>query len=145
MTHKFKNDKGEWEEIEHEIFEWTAQYDDGTVLKQFDDEIPGKDAFFHRHTEIDQSKLSLFRMQSRNGQVYSMGFDPSRMKLIHFYHRYGDLNKSPKPIHTVYGFGYEVHKDKHGNPISTERVIFMIMPDGEVIITDDARKVKLIF
>lgn len=134
--HKFiRPETGNLEEVEPEVWQWIAKYSDGAVLKQFDDA-----GVFHQFREIDQTRLNLFRMVCpgiTNKPVYSLGFVPGKMKLIHYYDRYGEVgrNRGNTSI-TVYVFGYETITDK---------VLMMIMPDGEVIFTDDAEKVKVTF
>lgn len=107
---------GNEEYVESQEWQWEAHYFDGTVLKQYDD-----NGFFHQFKEIDQKKLTLFRMVSKN-LSYSLVFKKG-MKLIHFYENY-ILNDGEKRVR-VYCFGYEYRGNK---------VIIKIYPNGGVVI-----------
>lgn len=73
-----RNDQPEL--VNREIWRWVAEYHDGTVLKQFDDET----GLFHQFAEIDQENLKVFRMVHDELPAHVLIFEPG-MKLIHFY------------------------------------------------------------
>lgn len=109
-----------------EVWCWEAIYNDGSVLKQFDD-----DGMFHKFEEIDQNKLELFRMVSDSfKQVYSVPFNSDTMNLAHKYiiTRLNVGTPEYKEIKS-YCFGYEKKNgDKH---------YIVILPDGESILCED--------
>lgn len=129
-TYKFfRQDTQSWIQAPEETWCWEAHYDDGQILKQFDD-----DGIFHQFSEIDQSKLAIFKMTSKTyPQTYSLLFSSSDMKLVHFY-RNTILNASTdlEQRHRLYCFGYE---KKVGNRI--DKVIMIITPDNELLVTED--------
>jgi hypothetical protein len=122
--YKFLRD-GKEELVNPELWRWQAYFNDGSLLEQFD-----KDGVFHQFKEIDQSKLVAFKMVSPDfSQVYVVPFDPNRMKLIHFYKRFGLGIGTPefRKI-TLYCFGYESKGIKH---------LMVIVPSGEIIMCED--------
>lgn len=129
MQWKFDRN-GVLEAVEPELWRWEAKYNDGSTLKQFDD-----NGIFHQFGEIDQSRLFVFSMvNAETNQTYMLIFEEG-MKLIHFYENYifwgaTEFEKRVK----AYCFGYETKNDKR---------IFAIMPDGGMAIVDDIDKVKL--
>jgi hypothetical protein len=127
INYKFIKDGQEIEAIK-ELWCWEATYNDGTGLKQF-----GDDGIFHQFQEIDQSKLAVFKMVSDDKPPFTLIFNPSKMKLIHYYKRFrlniGEENESK---FTVFCFGYEIKTFGR-----THKVNIMINPSGEVIITED--------
>lgn len=111
---------------ERERWGWVAVYQDGTQLHQFDDGT----GLFHQFAEIDQSRLETFSMT--NGyRTLSIAFEPD-MKLIHFY-RTAVLENGQVRVR-LYIFGYE----QEGR-----RVLQVIMPDDNVILTSDPDQIKL--
>lgn len=126
---KFYRD-GKEEKVSPEVWQWEAVYSDGEILKQFDDS-----GIFHQFKEIDQSRLFAFKMLSSVfPHSYTLLFEEG-MKLIHFYYRYCFRAKTPQEKKfTVYCFGYQKKKEKK---------IFMIMPNGELVITSDSEKVRV--
>lgn len=132
-----RKDTDEWEDVYPEKWRWEAKYNDGTELKQFDDET----GFFHQFKEIDQSKLHIFKMLSEDNPTgYQLLFNPVEMKLIHFY-RNTVLNAlTPEEIKLkTYIFGFEKIIDK-----KVYKHLMFIMPDDGLLITDDKEKVKII-
>jgi hypothetical protein len=129
--HKFfRPETGGWENVAIERWQWIAVSGDGTFLKQFDDS-----GIFHQFKEIDQAKLTIFSMVSGNKQI-NIEFKPDKMKLIHFYQIHGRRFACGQDVqHKLYCFGYAVNDMNH---------IFVILPDDNIAITDDADKVKLI-
>jgi|WetSurMetagenome_2_1015567.scaffolds.fasta_scaffold00223_12 hypothetical protein len=117
------------EEVERELWCWEAVYTDGTLLKQFDD-----DGFFHQFGEIDQTRLSYFRMATGHSPPITMMFLPG-MKLIHFY-RNARLNVGMENEVSLrlYCFGYQ---------LGDHKVIMAIMPDYSVMLVDDMDRIKL--
>ena len=128
MQYKFfRKEKDEWENVNPELFRWEAHYSNGEVLKQFDDS-----GIFHQFAEIDQSRLSVFKMVGP--QTYTLLFEKG-MKLIQYYDRYTLNANTPQQTKlTIYCFGYQKGKEKK---------IFMIMPNGELVITSDPEKVRV--
>jgi len=125
----FRKDQNTWIETPPEVWQWEAHYEDGTILKQFDD-----DGLFHQFAEIDQSRLAVFKMVSpRHPQIYTLLFSDPGMKLIHFY-RNTILNAgtSTERRTRLYCFGYE---KKIGS--KTEKVILVITPTNDLIITEN--------
>lgn len=132
----FRKDTGEWEEVEPELWGWEVTYEDGKVLRQF-----GSDGVFHQFSEIDQSRLSVFKMISdKFPQVYTILFTNPKMKLIHYY-KNTILNAATEFEKRVrmYCFGYE----KKVSEKKTEKVVMMITPSGELIVTESPEVVNL--
>lgn len=125
----FRKDLNEWIEAIPETWQWEAHYEDGTVLKQFDDQ-----GIFHQFAEIEQSRLAVFKMVSKKySQVYSILFSDPTMKLIHFY-RNTVLNAGTNAEEHLraYCFGYE--KNINGK---VQKVILMITPNNNLIVTEE--------
>lgn len=122
-TWKFIRD-GKEELVEPEVWQWQAVYTDGSVLKQFDD-----NGYFHRFREIDQSRLFAFKMVSPQF-TFTILWEKG-MKLIHYYENY--LLNDGKIKIRLYCFGYQKGKEKR---------IFVILPNNEMVITDDSGRVK---
>jgi hypothetical protein len=127
--------KGDTEEstTEKEEWCWIADYTDGTSLKQFDDE-----GYFHYFSEIDQSRLYTFRMVHEQLPQVVVAFRPG-FKLIHF-HKVTvrtASEKAPELRVRVPCFGYEGIGE---NKTDIIKVILAIMPDGSIIVLDDANK-----
>lgn len=133
MSYKFKREDGTIEDTHKEEYFWEAYYTDGTVLRQFED----SDKSFHQFKEIDQSKLSAFKMRPSDdtrGVGFTLLFNPSSMKLIHYYKRYHlDVGGADEKF-TLFVFGYE---NKYG------KVLNVITPSGELITTDDITRLKV--
>lgn len=130
MTYKYLNtETNEYEELEPEVWRWEAVYHDGYILKQFDDK-----GMFHRFGEIDQSRLFAVRMVHDTHSPHTMLF-PAGAKLIHFYRNIVFEASTPNERHIrLYCFGYE----KDGIT-----VICVIMPNGEIIVTDEVSKIQV--
>lgn len=125
----FQNKKKE--EVKPEIWMWEAFYSDGSSLKQFSD-----DGVFHQFKEINQEKLAIFKVYSSHYPHDFTLFFEKGMKLIYFYQRYCfNANSSLEKKFTIYCFGYQKKKEKK---------IFMIMPNGGLVITNDAENVKFL-
>lgn len=125
----FRQDLKRWIETPEETWYWEAHYEDGQVLKQFDDE-----GIFHQFTEIDQSRLAIFKMKSKHyPQSYSILFSDPNMKLIHFY-RNSILNAGTdcEERQRLYCFGYEKH-----SKTNTLKVVMIITPSNELVITEE--------
>lgn len=118
----FRQETGEYEVVdEHEIvWKWVASYDDGTLLKQF-----GDDGVFHQFKEIDQPRLVYFHLVSDVGRTKTITFRPG-MKLIHFYRNTVLQNGQIHLRMTVIGW-----------EAPGEKVLMVVMPNDEVIVTDD--------
>lgn len=124
---KFFRD-GKWEDVQEERWQWVAVYNDNTFLKQFDGE-----GIFHQFREIDQSRLKIFSMVSGMKHI-DVEFQPD-MKPIHFYQVYGKIINGQNIQTKLYCFGYAVRGRNH---------IFVILPDDNIAITDDAEKVTVL-
>jgi len=125
MIYKFfRQETGEYEDVADEKWKWIATYNDGTLLKQFDNE-----GLFHQFKEIDQSKLLLFRLVSDAGMSKTLIFKPG-WKLIHFYRNTVLENGQVHLRMTVMGY------EKPG-----ERFLLVVMPNDEVILTDDLENI----
>lgn len=125
----YRQDIKSWIDTPEEIWGWEVQYEDGTILKQFDD-----DGIFHQFAEIDQNRIAIFRMTSKHySQTYSILFADPGMKLIHFY-RNTILNAGTEfeERQRLYCFGYE---KKIG--LKMQKVVMIITPTNELIITED--------
>lgn len=129
-TYKFlRRETNEWEEVEPEIWQWEAYFEDGSSLKQFDDA-----GIFHQFAEIDQSKLVVFKMVSPQfPNSYTLLFDQPGMKLIHFY-RNTILNAGTESESRsrLYCFGYE-----RGTGKNKQKIIMAITPSNELIVLHD--------
>ncbi len=129
-TYKFFQKKtGQWIEAEEEVWRWEAYFSNGQILKQYSD-----DGLYHQFGEIDQSQLALFKMIStQSPQVYSVIFADPDMKLIHFYRNTVLAAGSEHEKHIrFYCFGYEKKIASR-----TQKVIMMITPEGNLIVTED--------
>lgn len=125
----FRQETKEWIDTPEEVWAWEAHYEDGAVLKQFDD-----DGLFHQFSEIDQSRLAIFKMTSKiYPQTYSLLFSDPNMKLIHFY-RNTVLNATTdlEERSRYYCFGYE---KKIG--ARTYKFLMIITPANELLVTED--------
>lgn len=105
---KYKNNDGVEEDVELEEWHWEAEYNDGTVLKQFDD-----DGEFHRVSEIDFTQVYEMRLVSEQGETaIKISWKPE-YKLIFFYrnatYHAGRLDQE---MARLYCFGYEDGKGK---------------------------------
>lgn len=125
MSYTFNRD-GVLEEVELEEWRWEAYYKDGEILKQFADDFS-----FHQFSEIEQDRLGIFVMTDGN-KTFSLVF-PDNSKLIHFYRNMLLENSSVRV--RLYVFGYQ---DSGGTKL------FAIMPDGNLVITDDMEKVQVV-
>jgi hypothetical protein len=97
---------------------WEAHYEDGTVLKEDQ----------NKFRDIDQSKLATFRIVD-DDRSFILQWKEGR-KLIHFWrHILYDDQKI-----TLTCFGYEEKGVKN---------LFVVMPDGGLIITDDIDSIKV--
>lgn len=117
--------------VEPERWQWLAQYKDGKVLRQFDEQ-----GVFHRFAEIDQKQLASFHMIHESGDhpPYFFSFPPGA-KLIHFYrNKILNVGQENEVRVRLYCFGFEVNQVK---------VLFVIMPDDQLVITDNIDRVKI--
>ena len=100
---------------------WEAHYQDGTILKEDT----------NKFRDIDQSKLATFRIVDADNpdRSFILQWKEGR-KLIHFWrHILYDNQKI-----TLTCFGYEEKGIKN---------LFVVMPDGGLIITDDIDSIKV--
>lgn len=119
------------EVVEAEKWQWIAKYKDGTELRQFD-----VNGVFHRFHEIDQEKLSSFSMVHKDGQHDPFFFSfPIGAKLIHFYrNKILNIGQENEMRVRLYCFGFEANQVK---------VLFVIMPDDHLVITDNIDRIKI--
>jgi len=130
MIYRFLRD-GVWEDVTKEVWCWEAHYQNGQVLKQF-----GDDGVFHQFKEIDQDKLAIFKMVSDGKPIYTLMFDPSKMKLIHYYKKYRlNMGAENETFITAYCFGYQIKS-------RIEKMTIMILPSGETIVTENTDGVE---
>lgn len=125
----FRKDLNTWIETPAETWQWEAHFEDGSVLKQFDD-----DGLFHQFAEIDQSRLAMFKMVSpHHTHSYTLLFSDPAMKLIHFY-RNTVLNAgtTTEQRSRLYCFGYE---KKLGQ--KTQKLILVITPTQGLLVTEN--------
>lgn len=135
MPHRFYRDgTGCFENVQPELWQWEAHYNDGTFLCQF-----GADGVFHQFREIDQSCLHAFRMVSiEREHSYTLLFDPASMKLIYFYRHVWLNHATPEELRfKLYCFGYELRTRPK------VRQLFVITPSGEMIVTDDIDQLRI--
>lgn len=128
-------------------WQWKAVYNDGTELNQYehleetqDDKGNLYKGKFHQISEIDQSKLDTFYFINVADNIsHSLKFNPSEMKLLCFYQTGRQFVVSNPETeegsffhYTLNCFGYET---KVGYKVF--RNIFKILPDNNIVITDD--------
>lgn len=128
------NQNGKEIGIVGERWRWKATYNDGTELRQFDDET----GLFHSFLEIEKDKISTFTMYSLDvpDRAYDVILAPW-MKLIHYYHNiwtstFNSISIGedmvPKGFWTrTYCFGFEENIDG-----KVHKVIYEILPDDTV-------------
>jgi hypothetical protein len=131
----FRKDLKKWIPAEPEVWQWEAIFEDGQILKQFDD-----DGIFHQFAEIDQSKLIMFKMVSpKFPQTYELLLSDPNMKLIHFYRNIVLNSGASDEKHIrLYCFGYE---KKIGS--KTQKIIMAITPTNELIATEDPNLITI--
>lgn len=113
--------------VELERWRWQAIYNDGTELHQFD-ESSGE---FHSFYDIDQERLSVFRMVNSYGKACTLLFKEG-MRLIHFYRNQGVKTSLNQDIRVkLYVFGYETDTDKR---------LFIITPEDELVIAGEVNE-----
>ena len=115
---EYKDTKGNT--ISLEKWQWEAIYRDGSVLDQF--EVQSEQ--FHNFNEIEQERLSVFRMVSISGIPLNAIIFKKGMKLIHFY----------RNVHLNVGTQYErrVRLYCYGYEYKGVKVVNVIMPDDSV-------------
>jgi hypothetical protein len=136
MTHYFYQDGKEPIEIAPERWQWEIYYDDGSVLKQFDDE--GK---YHPFSDINQARpINKVQMVTDNKAPIVI-YWKTGYKLIHFHTKNVmrvqvgvDIEMQPLESFRIYVFGYQ-----YGH----EKVMLAIMPDDGVIVIDDIERLQV--
>ncbi len=131
----FRKDLNKWISAPPEIWQWEAVYEDGSTLKQF-----GDDGIFHQFSEIDQSRLAMFKMTSpKYPHSYTLLFSDPNMKLIHFYRNIVLNSGTGDEKHIrLYCFGYE----KKVN-MRVQKVIMAITPTNDLLITEDPNLIAI--
>lgn len=159
--HRIEKNLDVWEDVDEELWQWEALYNDGTSLKQFDtSNSPSEhpNAFiFHQMSEIDQSKLAHLKVFSpRLNQQHFLIWNPERWKLVIKYIR-ADLvmkvwydkahfektgQKLEKQVqrrkYSAFAYGYE---NKVGGVVVKN--FNVIMPNHEIITTDNLDNIRL--
>jgi hypothetical protein len=127
---RYYNEKTDsYEIVEPELWQWRANYNDGTFIEQFDSQDR-----FHRIEEIDQKNLHNFVMRNiETKKGITLKF-PKGANLIHFYQRGGQIG-NVESSYTIYVFGYE---------IKAQKLIIAILPDGNLALIDDLLDLKLL-
>lgn len=112
------------EEVPLEKWAWKVRYSDDTELFQFDEAT----GLFHQFKEIDLTKPFVFQVYDCAGekQPITILYNPDTMKLFYFY-RNGILENLTRRVRLIV-FGYQTGRRKNH---------FVIMPTGELVITDD--------
>ena len=126
------------ERVRKELWHWEALYNDETALKQFDEAT----GLFHQLREIDQTKLSVFKMSNDlTPQVFTLIFDPRCMELIHVYKQYrlAAGTESERRL-TLYVFGYK----KRIGKFRIDTVYMCITPSGELVLTDNLQNLNVV-
>jgi len=121
---------------EKEDWCWIAEYNDGTILKQFDDEF-----YYHYFREIDQTKLARFTMVHDYLNPITIKFRPG-CKLIHYHTTVGWGVGDQTARYRYPCFGYEGIAEGKQEEI---KCLICIMPDGRTIVTDDSTSIKFEF
>jgi hypothetical protein len=128
----YREETGEYEDVDAESWRWLATYNDGRSLSQFDEST----GLFHQFKEIDQSILHSFTMYNGD-ELHSpitILLTPGA-KLIHFYRNIRFSVGTPNETHIkLYCFGYQI-----GNV----KVIMVILPDGNIAVVDDVDKILM--
>ena len=103
---------------------WEAHYQDGEVLKEDT----------HKFREIDQSKLATFHIVDADNpdRSFILQWKEGR-KLIHFWRNLIVYGTEEVRLRLTC-FGYEEKGIKN---------LFVVMPDGGLIITDDIDSIKV--
>lgn len=128
----YREQTGEHEDVEPEIWQWKATYNDGSSLSQFDNST----GTFHQFKEINQSILHSFTMYCPSGiaKPITILFE-SGMKLIHFYRNIHLQVNTPNEVQIrLYCFGYQLKDVK---------IIMVILPDGNIAVVDDIDKINI--
>lgn len=132
MQYLFYRD-GVPERVIPERWQWTAIYKDGQQLKQFEDaKNEGESGIFHQIKEIDESRLTVFRMQNiETKQFVDILIEPG-MRFWHKYRRIVLRKGEPNEQHlTWYEFGYT--KKYWGK---THKLTTTILHDDSMITTE---------
>jgi len=109
---------------------WEAEYQDGTILKQYAD-----DRAFHQFKEIDQTKLLAFHMVNKDTKERKTIIIPTHAKLIHFYRNTRlQVGRADERFFRCFVYGYE---------LPHYRLYCVQMPDGQLFITDDVDKIVI--
>lgn len=123
-----KPETGQKEIVERERWRWVAHYNDGTILRQFEDDT----GTFHQFWEIDQSKVESFQMVSdKNPEGLNLLIPPQGADLIHFYRKV--RLAGTKNWITLYFFGWKI---KDGKGKSLQKMI-CIYPDDRFALVDE--------
>lgn len=104
---------------------WSALFEDGSELKQFDES-----GVFHRVGEIDQEKLVLITLYKLSDHTHYISVKWEKgMRLVHGYRqhiRHYDDGRTEKT--TIYRFGYKR---------AGRFWLNYVMPDDSIVLSDD--------
>jgi hypothetical protein len=136
MTHYFYQEGKEPIEIALERCRWEIHYDDGFVLKQFDDY-----GCYHPFSDIDQKRPINKVVMVNDDRVLTVIYWKAGYKLIHFHTKNVmrvqvgvDIEMQPLESFRIYVIGYQ-----YGH----EKVMLAIMPDDAVIVIDDIDRLQV--
>lgn len=124
--YKFINQDGVEEKVNPEKWSWGVVYNDGTELKQFDD-----NGYFHQFKEINQDEVKMFVMLQLEDIVKRIDIPLENYKqyqIFHFYRQFVLYNDNRRV--KVYVFGW---KDKYNGATSYN----FILPDDRIITSPE--------
>lgn len=106
------------EKVNEERWKWEAQYQDGTILRQFDDS-----GIFHQVGEIDQTKILAFVLY--NGEKKISIVMPAGARIIHKYKHYRmNIGRDNEQMIKIYQIGYKYKGHYHFN---------YVLPDDTIV------------
>lgn len=105
------------EEVDIVRWVWSVTYNDGTELKQYDD-----NGVFHQFKEIDQDKVNIFKMtNTETGKHFSI-IKTAGMQIFHFYRNIGTMVDGAN-TRRIFVFGYKENGSTHYNYIIDDEII----------------------
>jgi hypothetical protein len=126
---KFINSVGEEEDVEAEEWHWEAEYKDGSILKQYDD-----DGIFHQFKEIDIADVKKLSVTDGNQSV-SVNWKPEYTPIFFYRNVTYHAGQLDQDMVRLYCFGYDDGAGK--------KKIHVIKPGKRVDIVDDEKKAAL--
>lgn len=141
------NNIDKWEDVVIEEWFWVATYTDGTRFYQYDLEAKlqqfGQEfRQFHQLREIDHDRLHLFQLVNTKNpdKHFTIIVKPDQMKIIYRYlrlHLYLHTQFEEHPTLHVFGYEKKINGFAH-------KFFNVIMPDGNVIATDDYNLIQYV-